>query len=103
MALFGKLFSGPNIEKLEGKNDIKGLIKALNNKSEDTRIQVIDIENLNLDSYLVLMNMGHDSFKLATVNVLGNIGNNKAIDVLIDATKSPNENIRTDAFLPLKK
>jgi HEAT repeat protein len=69
--------SKPNIDKLQSRRNIKGLIKALHYKEPAVR--------------------------QATAEALGNIGDGGAVEPLIQALKDDNENVRTGAASALEK
>ena len=66
------LFGPPNVEKLKAKRDVKGLIKALGYQKD-----------------------GH--VRNAAAGVLGQIGDTRAVELLIAALKDRDSNVREAA------
>lgn len=76
MSLFDKLFGPPNIYKLKDKRDVKGLIK--------------------------LLSSADDQQKRAIVGVLGDLGDSKAVEPLIQLLKTTdNRDLRLSALVAL--
>jgi HEAT repeat protein len=94
MALFE-----PNIAKLKEKRNIKGLTKALENKS--TGIQVQAAKALGdlyakkaVDALLIALTDWNDDVQIAAAEALGKIGKEKAIKPLIFALKEKNPRLK---------
>ena len=71
------IFSEPNIEELKASKNLKGLIEALNDKYGD--------------------------FRLEAARALGNIGDSRAIEPLIEALKDEDNYVREAARAALEK
>ena len=71
------IFGEPNIEELKASKNLKGLIEALNDKYGD--------------------------FRLEAARALGNIGDSRAIEPLIEALKDEDNYVREAARAALEK
>ena len=101
---FGKL----NIENLEKKKDVKGLIKDLNSKNDNViRLDAVKaLGSIGDPAVEPLINLLHDNdgnVRLYGASALGSIGDRRAVEPLTNALQYKDELTRKTAAEALKK
>lgn len=111
MGFLEKFLGQPNIESLQNKCDVKGLVKALQHKEWTIRRDAaIALGNIG-DSHAVeplsevykneCIFEGSYAVREATVTAIGKIGDNSAIKFLLDALGDRHEGVRHTAISAL--
>ncbi len=88
-----------DVEKLEKKKDVKGLIKALKDSDSYTRWRAaIALKNIGDSSVLPhlieLLSDENDYVRLRAIEAIGSLGGEEAVDYVIAALKDENEHVR---------
>ncbi len=101
MALFE-----PNIERLKEKRNIKGLIKALSNKSTSIQVQAARVlgqlhAREAVDDLIIALTDWNYDVQIAAAEALGMIGHNKAIKPLLFAMREPSAKLKETAMFAL--
>jgi len=99
------IFRDPDIEKLQSKRDVKGLIKAL--KDEHVRWRAIDalkeIGEPAVESLTHVLESGDKDLRREATRALGMIGTSNAVESLIQALKDENWHVRGEAAKALEE
>ncbi len=101
MALFE-----PNIERLKEKRNIKGLIKALSNRSTTIQVQAARVlgrlhAREAVDDLIIALTDWNYDVQIAAAEALGQIGHNKAIKPLLFAMRERNAKLKKTAMQAL--
>lgn len=99
----------PNIEKMENKKDIEGLIKALNYKKDDdvrkTAASVLGkIGHARaVEPLIYILKFENEYLRRSAADALGMIGDPMAVEPLIKALKDESYNVQSSAAIALGK
>jgi HEAT repeat protein len=99
----------PNIEKMENKKDIEGLIKALNyKKDDDIRKTAASIlgkfgDARAVEPLLYILKFENEYLRRSAAEALGMIGDPMAVEPLIKALKDESYNVQSSAAIALGK
>ena len=92
------LFGSPDVEKLKAKGDVKGLIKALSYKKDQTVRQSAaealgEMGAMRAVEPLLAALKDDESIRLSAIKALGQIGDTRAVETLVTARASKDEKI----------
>lgn len=91
--LFRRRYQTPNVDKLETKGDVKGLIKALNYKIDETATEMGE-EEMHVDSQAVKV-------RCAAANALGDFREPLALQGLLRGLSDPDKYVRINVVRSL--
>ena len=97
----------PNIEKMESKKDIEGLIKALNyKKNDEVRKAAASVLGEIGDASAVkplinVLKFENEYLRRSAAEALGKIGDPMAVEALIRALKDESYNVQSSAAIAL--
>lgn len=107
MGLLGFLFKPPNVEKMQEKGDIKGLIKAMGHKDWQVRqkaeFALEDAGDKAVDRLISAAKKGKAPVRQRAVEALGEIGSSKGTMALVHAVGDSDEEVRWRAASALIK
>ena len=102
-------FTRPDVRVLEAKNDLRGLIKALNYKRDDcvrwhAAEALGEIRDARVLGPLILALKDESPYvRFVTAKVLGDMGDPRVVEPLIHALKDKDEKVRESARKALAK
>jgi len=108
MGLFDGLFK-PDVEKLERKKDLEGLIDALKYQKDDrvctkaARALCRIGDPRSIDPLIAALKDSHSLVRYEAAYVLGIMGDPRAVEPLITALNDPNNDVCINAALALDK
>ena len=109
MSFLDDLFGPPNVEKLEAKRDVKGLIRALNYmKYVYVRKNAVEAlgkigDNRAVEPLIAALNDSDSDVREYAADALGEIGDKRAVEPLIVALRDSNDNVRNNSVWALGK
>jgi HEAT repeat protein len=102
------LFGPPNIEKMEAKRDIKGLIKALSHKQDRTRWEAATAlgklgDARAVEPLITALKDNNNIVRNRAAEALGKLGDARAVEPLVAAHKDKDKDVRFRAIDALVK